>query len=389
MKAWGSKARKYFGSDYVDKDGAGISERDRLAAEAEEEEGIAAQKRLIDELNESVVDFDCFQTGESAAKDKYELDEETELGNLDSLSDREKEEFLKRQSPEFFIFKADYEHYLNESKSKLRKIIELCEDAKYEAFRQNDLYKFVAAKEGLIQRYCANISFYMLLKAKGINVKSHPIRSTLNLYRKLCKQTDDYLESIGLSDPSVLIEKLSADNELDLNGLADEQKPAENGEVSKNEKTGKKRKTESAIKKKKKRVKFEDEIVNDLPISKAINKRADERMNCEEAEENEVEEEKDKEFYSDEEQDEKEVLYVHRRDDVKKRRISKMIEKNKGLTPYRKRDYRNPRVRYKGKFKKAEIKRKSQVKEPVKELKKYSGEYHGIKSSVVRSVRFK
>lgn len=387
MKAWGSKARKYFGSDYVDKDGAGISERDRRAAEAEEEEGIAAQKRLIEELNESAVDFDCFQTGESAAKDKYELDEEAELGNLDSLNDKEKEEFLKRQSPEFFIFKTDYEHYLNESKSKLSKIIELCEDAKHEAFRQNDLYKFIAAKQGLIQRYLANISFYMLLKTKGINVKSHPIRSTLNLYRKLCKQTDDYLESIGLSDLSVLIKKLSSDKEFDLNGFADEPKSVENGE-NEDEKAGKKRKTESASKKKKKRVKFEDEAGDDLPISKAIAKRANERTNGE-AEAEEVEEEKDKEFYSDEEQDEKEVLFVHRRDDVKKRRISKMIEKNKGLTPYRKRDYRNPRVRYKGKFKKAEIKRKSQVKEPVKELKKYSGEYHGIKSSVVRSVRFK
>ena len=389
VAAWGSKARKYFGTDYVDKDGAGISERDRLAAEAEEEEGIAAQKRLIDELNESAIDFDCFQTDESAGRDKYELDDEAELDNLDSLSDKEKEEFLKRQSPEFFIFRQDYEHYLNESKSKLRKIIDLCEDAKYAAFRENDLYKFIAAKEGLIQRYLANISFLMLLKTKGTNVKAHPIRSTLNLYRKLCKQTDDYLESIGLSDLNVLIEKLKNENEFDPNNLGEVQQSQVNGELGGNEEGNKKRKNKSPTKKKK-RVKFADEMKgDDLPISKAIDRRIDERTNDEVEQANEGEEEKDKEFYSDEEQDEKEVLFVHKREDVKKRRISRMIEKNKGLTPYRKRDYRNPRVRYKGKFKKAEIKRKSQVKEPVKELKKYSGEYHGIKSSVVRSVRFK
>lgn len=371
----------------MDKDGAGISERDRLAAEAELEEGIAAQKRLVDELNESAVDFDCFQTGESATKDKYELDDEAELDNLDSLSDKEKEDFLKRQSPEFFIFKQDYEHYLNESKNKLRTIIDLCkDDAKYGTFRESDLYKFIAAKEALVQRYLSNISFYMLLKTKGINVKSHPIRSTLNLYRKLCKQTDDYLESMGLSDLSVLVGKLKKEADFDLNGLAEEQKQ-ENGEMD-----GKKRKNESATKKKKKRVKFEDEITNgdDLPISKAIGRRIEDRANEEAADdEKEANEEQDKEFYSDEEQDEKQVLFVHKREDVKKRRISRMIEKNRGLVPYRKRDYRNPRVRYKGKFIKAEIKRKSQVKEPVKELKKYSGEYHGIKSSVVRSVRFK
>jgi U3 small nucleolar RNA-associated protein 3 len=183
---------------------------------------------------------------------------------------------------------------------------------------------------------------------------------------------------------------LKEDNEFNLESLNESAKQEDN-EVSINDK---KRKNESTkkIKKKKKKVKFEDEIDPDdydQPISKAINSRIDnDEMNVDEKE-GDKDEEEDKEFYSEEEQDEKEVLFVHKRDDVKKRRITRMIEKNKGLTPYRKRDYRNPRVRYKTKYKKAEIKRKSQVKEPVKEIKKYSGEYHGIKSSVVRSVRFK
>ena len=379
VAAWGSKAKKYFGTDYVDKDGAGITEKDRRIAAAEEEEGIAAQKRLIDELNESAFDFDCFQSNEITGKDKTELDDETELDNLVSLSAKEKEDFMRRQSPEFFIFKQDYDHYLSESREKLKKIIDLCEEnKKLESFKENDLYKFIVAKDGLIQRYCVNIAFYMLLKTKGINVKSHPIRSTLNLYRKLCKQTDDYLASIGLTDLNLLINKLrEVDYEFSSDNLNDS-KPEDDDK-------NKKRKNETA-KKAKKKVKFDDEIeLNDLPISKAINSKIDGQANAEDLK-NEIE---DKEFYSDEEQDEKEVLFVHKRDDVKKRRITKMIEKNKGLTPYRKRDYRNPRIRYKSKYIKAEIKRKSQVKEPVKEIKKYSGEYHGIKSSVVRSVRFK
>lgn len=302
------------------------------------------------------------------------------MDNLDSLNDNEKEEFLKRQSPEFFIFKQDYEHYLNESKTKLIKIIDLCENEKYKSFKETDLFKFIVAKNGLIQRYCLNIAFYMLLKTKAINVKSHPIRSTLNLYRKLCKQTDDYLENIGLSDLNLLIDKLKED-EFDLDNLNNNLNDQQNT-VEKND--NKKRKNE--LTKKKKKVKFDDKI-DERPINQSI--KFDQQMSEDNSKINDDKIEEDKEFYSDEEQDEKEVLFVHRRDDVKKRKISRMIEKNKGLTPYRKRDYRNPRVRYKGKFKKAEIKRKSQVKEPIKEIKKYSGEYHGIKSSVVRSVRFK
>lgn len=390
VKAWGSKAKKYFGTDYIDKDGAGITDKDRRIAEAEEEEGIAAQRRLIDELNESAFDFDCFQTAGENEKEKLDLDDDdTELENLDSLSDKEKEDFLRRQSPEFFIFKQDYERYLEESRTKLSQIIDLCEDAKYAAFKANDLYKFIVAKNGLIQRYCANIAFYMLLKTKGINVKSHPIRSTLNLYRKLVKQTDEYLESIGLSDLDRITDKLKSEDNGDFFANNDLNDKRNDEQANKN----KKRKNQTVKKAAKKKVKFADEIdsADELPLSKQLSKSIGEQSTNDPRHPNDKDEleEPDKEFYSDEEQDEKEVLFVHRSDDVKKRRISKMIEKNKGLTPYRKRDYRNPRVRYKGKYIKAEIKRKSQVKEPVKEIKKYAGEYHGIKTSVVRSVRFK
>lgn len=343
--------------------------------------GIAAQRRLIDELNESAIDFDCFEANE-VEKDKHV--EEEELDNLDSLSAKEKEDFLRKQSPEFFIFKQDYEHYLNESKTKLSEIIKLSDDVKNESFKDSDLYKFIIAKDDLIQRYCVNISFYMLLKTKGINVKTHPIRSTLNLYRRLCKQTDEYLDNIGLSDLDLIIEKLKKG---DFDPVIEDKQEEANQNAEKVEKVNKKRKTES-IKKSKKKVKFADEN-DELISSKVIN--LDKQMNDLEINEP-IETDKtedDKEYYSDEYDDEKQVLFVHKRDDVKKRRITRMIEKNKGLTPYRKKDYRNPRVRYKSKYKKAEVKRKSQVKEPVKEVKKYTGEYHGIKTSVVRSVRFK
>lgn len=76
-------------------------------------------------------------------------------------------------------------------------------------------------------------------------------------------------------------------------------------------------------------------------------------------------------------------------DEEEKRAITYEIAKNKGLTPKRKREQRNPRVKYRRKFEKAVVRRKGQVREPRKELKKYGGEFTGINVHSVKSVRFK
>lgn len=45
-----------------------------------------------------------------------------------------------------------------------------------------------------------------------------------------------------------------------------------------------------------------------------------------------------------------------------KRAITYEMAKNKGLTPHRKKDQRNPRVKYKNKYRKAVIRRKGAVR---------------------------
>ncbi|XP_076321844.1 something about silencing protein 10-like [Tachypleus tridentatus] len=72
-----------------------------------------------------------------------------------------------------------------------------------------------------------------------------------------------------------------------------------------------------------------------------------------------------------------------------KRGISYEIAKNKGLTPHRKKEQRNPRVRLKMKYKKAKTRRKGQVREPRKELSRYGGELSGIRAGVVHSIKLK
>ena len=76
-------------------------------------------------------------------------------------------------------------------------------------------------------------------------------------------------------------------------------------------------------------------------------------------------------------------------EEVGKRGINYQIAKNKGLTPHRSKEQRNPRVKHRMKFRKAKIRRKGAIREPRKELQKYGGEISGIKATVVRSVKLK
>lgn len=74
-------------------------------------------------------------------------------------------------------------------------------------------------------------------------------------------------------------------------------------------------------------------------------------------------------------------------DERKRRPINIAIQKNRGLTPYKKKEYRNPRVKHKMKYKKAMSKRRRNVREARAEYNRYSGEAAGIKTSTIRSIK--
>jgi U3 small nucleolar RNA-associated protein 3 len=71
------------------------------------------------------------------------------------------------------------------------------------------------------------------------------------------------------------------------------------------------------------------------------------------------------------------------------RRINTAIEKNRGLTPHRRKDMKNPRKKHRVKFAEATVRRKGQV-QGVREHEGmgYGGEATGIKSRVSKSVKF-
>jgi hypothetical protein len=65
------------------------------------------------------------------------------------------------------------------------------------------------------------------------------------------------------------------------------------------------------------------------------------------------------------------------------------MEKNRGLTPHRKKANKNPRKKYKLKHEKAVIRRKGQVRDIRQATTNYGGEASGIRTNISRSVRFK
>jgi len=73
-----------------------------------------------------------------------------------------------------------------------------------------------------------------------------------------------------------------------------------------------------------------------------------------------------------------------------KRAANYKIIKNKGLTPHRSKEQRNPRVKRRKQYEKAKTKLKSfrSVAVDKKSLGAYGGEMTGIKTNLSRSIKF-
>ena len=76
-------------------------------------------------------------------------------------------------------------------------------------------------------------------------------------------------------------------------------------------------------------------------------------------------------------------------DRSQKRGITYQMEKNRGLTAKRKKEYRNPRVHHRNKYARALIKRKSRVPTARNEEEKYTGEPTGIRAGIKRGIKLK
>ncbi|XP_064460635.1 something about silencing protein 10-like [Ornithodoros turicata] len=385
--AWGKKKSTYYHTDFVDEDYEGIAESAAELAELEEKEAKALQRKLAEQLSDADFGLELFQV------QKEEPTETTQkvAKDLSKLSSEEKLKLLSKESPELLELVEDFKSKMTELKDTILPLLELVKRGK---ITSEPAVQYLNLKRQLILQYCTNISFYLVLKAKRAPVANHPVIRRLVSFRKLLKELEPVDEKLS-DEIHTVLEMISRGEDIIprtksalkatsktkklrvMQNIQDEAAVAEENVP----KDAQKRKVESKVKRK-----FTEDEKEILDLYSASKKKArqddeiDSDVNDEESDNSAVEGEEGAHKQEDEEDEEQ---------GDERRGINYQIKKNKGLTIKRKKEYRNPRVHHKMKFRRAKINRKGQVREARKEVKKYGGEISGIRAGVSRSVKIK
>lgn len=382
-KAWGKKKRSYYATDYVDEDYGGFNEDEEEAALMEEEEAKNIQKRLLEQLGDEDFTLEFFSKPVAVVEEKEKI-----KCDLSQMSKRQKIQLLEKESPEFLGLIDDFKTKLTVAKDDLHPVLELVNNGKLPNCPAS---KFVKTNYDLILNYCTNISFYLLLKSQRINIQNHPVIKRLYQYRQMLKKMEPiYLEVIK---PQIEKIMLAVKNNLELVVT----------DAKKNKKEIKKRKSEKSMSESyPKKLKLTNEIEKDegddtgvsddeefegtdfFTNSKPINNK-----NYEESEESGFSDNVENSPKEIDSYNEPSTSHIITEEVGEKREITYQIAKNKGLTPYRKKEQRNPRVKHKLKYRKAKIRRKGAVREVRTEISRYGGEASGIKANVKKSIKIK
>lgn len=344
-RAWGKKKSAFYNTDFQDKDYRGYTEREEEVANQEQAEALLIQKRLATELNETDFNLDMFTLPESQ-QDQEESRVETTKTDLSDLSKKQKLALFKAEAPEFDGLVQDFEERLTESKDMLIPALELLKSVE---FPNHPLVDFIACRNELIINYCTNISFYLMLKAKRVKVKNHPLVKRLIQFRQLICQLDDIYEYVVKPQLEILLAETD-DNEDDVDE-SPKLKMLQNLKIQLEGNGANEGTSEEG-----------DDVVQPLFTHK----------------------------YSSESEGEKEVDKMaidNDEDALKKRQITRQIAKNRGLTATKRRELRNPRVKNKIKFRKAVIRRKGAVREVRSKVDLYGGEASGVKTHLKRSIK--
>ncbi|NXX23233.1 SAS10 protein, partial [Podargus strigoides] len=362
--SWGQRKQLYYDTDYgSDAQVKGKRSQQEVNAEEEEEEQEAQviQRRLVQSLGEDDYGLDVIQ-GYLAEQQKT-LDSKGQKidKDLQALSKKQQLKLLKQESPELLHLIEDFEVKLMELKDELHPLLQM---VKTGTIPQGKGSRYLQTKYHLYLTYCANISFYLVLKSKRMPVHSHPIIERLVAYRNI------------INDLAVIDQKLSSQVRMLLKSYYD--------------------KEEDKLRKEKKFAMF-------LPLDFKKNKpKRAPALADELSDESELDEEAALKYYEvmeeklklkrkrTEDQDTyEEEAALEGEDPNKKRGVTYQMIKNKGLTPRRKKIDRNPRVKHREKFRRAKIRRKGQVREVRRELHRYAGEVSGIRAGVKKSRKLK
>ncbi|NWI04812.1 SAS10 protein, partial [Tichodroma muraria] len=368
--SWGQRKQLYYDTDYgSDAQAKGKRSQQEIDAEEEEEEQEAQviQRRLVRDLGEDDYGLDMIQ-GYLAEQQKTHDNKGQKIDkDLQALSKKEQLKLLKQESPELLQLMEDFEVKLMEIKDELHPLLQMVRDG---TIPQGKGSRYLQTKYHLYLNYCANISFYLVLKSKRMPVHSHPVIERLVAYRNI------------INDLAVIDQKLSPQVRVLLRNYYD-------------------KKEEKLRKENKFSVFLTMDAKKNKPkgASAPVNGQA---AAAESSDESELDEEAALKYYKMMEEklalkrkrtaDEdvlEEAVVLEGEDPSKKRGVTYQMIKNKGLTPKRRKIDRNPRVKHREKFRRAKIRRKGQVREVRRELHRYAGELSGIRAGVKKSRKLK
>ncbi|XP_068226082.1 LOW QUALITY PROTEIN: something about silencing protein 10-like [Palaemon carinicauda] len=377
-RAWGNKKHRYFGTDTTDeKIKWNLYNQDEEMTQLEEETARKLQERMAAELKDLASDDLILQ-----ADDKSEKKSSTEdlvEADVSSLSRARKLQLLKRESPEFLPLVEDLKNKCEELKCILKPLMEKVGKGQ---IPDGPVKQYVITKYRLVLNYVTTISMYMLVKCSTKSVTNHPVIGRLAQYRQLLKE----LEPCDNKLAAHLGELLSEEPEEDDDDDDDEEGEYDEGDHIKKTKTKNRKPKKLQILKKSRSALLEEKkrlmALLKEPVQEKLTKA---KGGTEDLLDNAVD------ASSDEDQDEQETpdAQKHVLDADEKRAIGYTIAKNKGLMPYRNKDQRNPRVRYRNKYTKKLKRRKGQVQNVRREINRYEGEMTGIKSHTIRSIKIK
>ncbi|XP_039496675.1 something about silencing protein 10 [Drosophila santomea] len=347
---WGSKRSTYYNTDFVDQDYSSYNAQEEEQALAEEEEAKKIQLRLAKRLSEADFQLDDVQAPSAASSDDEQVAGEITkvTTDLTGLTARERRQLLHKDSPEFIGLTQDFQQHLDEVKDLITPVLNYV--------RNHDVpvvpaLQYASLFHTVLTTYCSNVAFYLLLKARRSSVKFHPVVKRLVQLKQLLEQLKPRYEEYIRPQLEALLERIQDGDAFTVLDVAQ-------------------RKAKLQILNKYNGGQQAD-VSSDDDDDDSKAKDLAKQLNEEDGEEDEAAEE--------DEDDEENA----------RRGITYQMAKNKGLTPHRKKELRNPRVKHRGKYRKALIRRKGAVRTVRKELQRYGGEMSGIKATVTKSVKFR
>ncbi|KAH8236164.1 hypothetical protein KR026_000192 [Drosophila bipectinata] len=345
---WGTKRSTYYNTDFVDQDYSSYNAQEEDLARAEEDEAKRIQLRLAKRLSEADFQLDDVKADSSGDEEDTSASKICVVlqitTDLTGLSARERLQLLQKDSPEFLGLTQDFQKHLEEVKELLTPVLNYVRN---HGVPMVPPLKFASLYHNVLTTYCSNVAFYLLLKARRSSVKFHPVAKRLVQLKQLRDQLAPRYEEYIRPQLEALLERIQDGDAFTVLDVSQRKAKLQilnkysNGELA------------------------ADESSDDEGATK-------QRNDGDELEDGGEEDE-------DEEPDEEDA----------RRGITYQMAKNKGLTPHRKKELRNPRVKHRGKYRKALIRRKGAVRTVRKEVQRYGGEMSGIKASVTKSVKFR